>query len=103
MGVDVEIVDYAGNTVKELPDRYSIFSRIVHYAPQKYCHLRQLKYVDVYDNAWFNFLQLPELIEDLDFLVAATTSDKEKEFLEAVIELAKEAMDSQRYLKMIGD
>ena len=63
-----------------------------------------LLYVDPYGNAFFNPLQMPELLDELEFLISQCSDEKSITLLEKLRELAQECGASAHvYLRFVGD
>lgn len=63
-----------------------------------------LQYVDPYGDAVFNPRQMPQLLRELDLLIARCSDEESKMLLEKVRELAVKCQNARHlYLRFVGD
>ena len=60
--------------------------------------------VDPYGDTYFNYLQIPLLLQDIDRLMNSGISSQEAETLAGIMEIAQQALlERHLYLRFVGD
>lgn len=100
MGIDAFTQDERGNSIRELLDPKSLVTRLVADAYGPVC----LRFLDPYGDTYFNQLQIPVLLEELESAVRACRNSEARAHGEALLALVASAVDEvHTYVLFSGD
>lgn len=100
MSIEVEWRDEHGSSLRQLQDA-ALHRQDVERAPEESVCLR---FVDPYGDTVFNLLQVPVLMAELAYAVAAAADDAARARLERVLEFLSNAPDDVHvYACFVGD
>lgn len=96
------VVNEWGAKDESVGDPTNILHRVLPaYENREYVHLNA---VDWYGDTYFNYLQIPRFLVELQTLNASVSTPEERQLLEAINRLATRVGEGRHmYLKFIGD
>lgn len=103
MGIDIEWIDEDQSVIQFLSDGANLFSRALENS-ENYENTSCLRFIDPYGDTVFNQIQIKELISELSQLYEIRQKVEERNQIDSVIKLAKQAEGNvHTYIKFVGD
>lgn len=102
MGIDIRVQGERGDVIRELPDPKSLLPLLLpeHDGHDSAC----LRFVDRYGDTYFNQIQIPVLLKELESAVRSCPNADARAHGEAVVSLVASAVDQvHTYVRFIGD
>jgi hypothetical protein len=101
MGIDVRLENEAGDEIETLLDFENSLQKILLECNQDVS--ATLRFIDPYGNTYFNRLQMPSLIIEIERASARLNDDTAERFAEEILRLAQRCQDEvNTYLKFYG-
>lgn len=100
--MEIHVQDENGNILKTLLDTRGVVERTIgkHKLPESCCW----KFIDIYGDTTFNWMQIKTLIGELEKITQNTDQVGDNKFLGELISLSNESLSHpHQYLKFVGD